>query len=286
MHATDLGGFDERHADVKGVRIRFFVGGTYGSPVLLLHGLGGAASNWVELAPLLARRHRVIVPELPGHGGSSPLPAAPNLDVFAERVGIVSALAGCRRAAVVGHSLGALVAMRLAVRRRDDVTALVLAGAAGISSTSRRAEKAIQVSTLVRPGRLLAPHRRRIGRSPLLRALTLGGWGVSDPLTLSPSATEGFLAGPALHTDTGSAGAALVLDDVRPDLGGIRSPCLVLWGARDRQTPMADAIEFARRLRAPLRTIPDCGHLLIGERPEACFDAIESFLAATGAKGW
>ena len=71
--------------------------------------------------------------------------------------------------------------------------------------------------------------------------------------------------------------------DPRIDLAGVRCPCLVLWGARDSQLPMGDAFEYARRLRAPLRAIAGCGHLLIGERPEACADAIDSFLEKTSA---
>jgi pimeloyl-ACP methyl ester carboxylesterase len=41
---------------------------------------------------------------------------------------------------------------------------------------------------------------------------------------------------------------------------------------------VADAFEYARRLRAPLRLIADCGHLLIGERPDVCAAAVEAFL--------
>ena len=78
------------------------------------------------------------------------------------------------------------------------------------------------------------------------------------------------------------AGRALVRDDPRLDLEGVRCPALVLWGARDRQVPIDDAFEYARRLRAPLRTIADCGHLLIGERPAACADAIAAFLDRVG----
>ena len=76
-----------------------------------------------------------------------------------------------------------------------------------------------------------------------------------------------------------SAAKALVRDDPRPDLDRVRRPTLVLWGARDNQLPIRDAFEYARRLRAPLRAIADCGHLLIGERPDACADAIAGFLA-------
>jgi pimeloyl-ACP methyl ester carboxylesterase len=83
-----------------------------------------------------------------------------------------------------------------------------------------------------------------------------------------------------MHTDAIAAGKALVADDPRLDLERVRCPVLVLWGARDRQVPLGDAFEYARRLRAPLRVIADCGHLLISERPEVCGRACASFLGA------
>ena len=68
--------------------------------------------------------------------------------------------------------------------------------------------------------------------------------------------------------------------DARLELDRIGCPVLVLWGARDLLVPLADGYEFARRLRAPIRVIADCAHLLIGERPDACADAIGEFLGA------
>lgn len=272
-----LAGFEERLSDVRGVRLRYFVAGS-GPPLLLLHGLGGAASNWAELAPGLARRHRVLAPDLPGHGCSSPMPAVPNLHVFGDRVAALLERERMLPAAVVGHSLGGTIALRLAVRRPEAVTGIVLAASAGISSSTRLAKLTLAVLLRLRPGRLVAPHRSLVARIPWLRYPVFGYWGASDPPALSARATEGFLAGPALHTDISSAGRALVRDDPRLDLDAVRCPCLVLWGARDQWVPLEDGIELARRLRAPLRVIPDCGHLLIGERPDACLDAVESFL--------
>ena len=57
----------------------------------------------------------------------------------------------------------------------------------------------------------------------------------------------------------------------------MRCPVLVLWGARDQQVPLEDGFEYARRLGAPLRVIADCGHLLIGERPDVCARAVLGF---------
>ena len=270
-------GLAERFAEVRGTRLRYLVGGN-GEPVVLVHGLGGAAANWLALAPLLLPRWRLLVPELPGHGGSAALAAAPSLNVYADRLGALLEHERLASAAVVGHSLGGAIALRLAIRRPDAVSALVLAGAAGISSGTRNARYALTITGIVKPGRKLAPYRRRIAGSNVLKRLVFGRWGAADPEALPAELVEAFLAGPARHTDTVSAARALVRDDPRADLDRVRCPSLVLWGARDTQLPVDDAFDYARRLRARLRVIADCGHLLIGERPAACADAIEDFL--------
>ena len=280
--ANALDGFAERIADVRGVRIRYFVGGT-GPPLLLLHGLGGAAATWIELAPMLALRRTLLIPDLPGHGGSGALAAAPSLSAFADRALELAAREEMLPTAVVGHSTGGVVALRAAVRHPQRVTALVLAAAAGITSARRRSDYALRMFGLLEPARRIAPYRRFIARSPLLKTLVFGYFMAADPPALRPRAVEAVLAGPALHVDTRSAARALVSDDPRPDLHRVRCPTLVLWGARDHQLPIGDAFDYARRLRAPIRTIAGCGHLLIAERPEACVDAIESFLDRVGA---
>lgn len=273
---AELPGFEERFLDVRGCRLRYLVAGA-GELLLLVHGLGGAAANWLALAPLLLPGRRVLVPELPGHGGSSPLPAATSLNAYADRLGLLLEHEGAAPAAVFGHSLGGAIALRLAIRRPETVRALVLAASAGISSATRNARYALTITGVLKPGRKIAPHRRRVARSALLKHIVFGRWGASDPPALPSELAEAFLAGPARHTDTVSAAKALVRDDVRADLDRVRCPVLVLWGARDNQLPVGDGFEYARRLRAPLRVIADCGHLLIGERPEVCARAALEF---------
>jgi pimeloyl-ACP methyl ester carboxylesterase len=280
-----LPGLEERFADVKGVRLRYFVGGDGPAPLILVHGLGGAASNWTELTPLLLPRHRLLVPDLPGHGGSTALPAVSGLQPFADRVALVAEREDLLPAPVVGHSLGGMVVLRLALRRPDDVEALVLAGAAGLSIGNVWGRQLLSVFTTVRPGRLAARHRSWVSRSPLLRRFVFGFVSVADPVGLTDEAVEGFLAGQLLHTDVDSAWQALRRDDPRQELEAVRCPALVLWGADDVQLPLDDAFEYTRRLRARLRVIPGCGHLLIGERPDACANAIETFLADCQSAG-
>jgi 3-oxoadipate enol-lactonase len=272
--ATDLlPGLEERHYDWRGARIRCFVGGE-GPPLLLVHGLGGAAWNFTEMQPHLAGR-RLIVPDLPGHGGSSPLPAA-SLRGFADA--LVPLLD--EPVDVLGHSLGGVIALRLAERHPSLVRRVLVAAGAGISSSTRRAELTIQLLGIVPPARIAGRRVEKVATSPRLRRLVFGGLEVSNPDALSERAVHGFLRGPALHTDSLGAGLALVADDPRHDLERVRCPVLLLWGARDKQVPVTDGFEYARRLHAPLRVIADCGHLLIGERPEVCARAALEFFAA------
>ncbi|MGH3055167.1 MAG: alpha/beta fold hydrolase, partial [Gaiellaceae bacterium] len=139
-----LDGFEERELLWRGTRLRYAVGGEAavggdGPPLVLVHGLGGTIENWRALAPPLAARHRVLVPDLPGHGRSGTLPEARDVDALAAAVLAIADEEDVRGAVWVGHSLGGVVALRAAALRPETVRGLVLAAAAGIGSASRAA---------------------------------------------------------------------------------------------------------------------------------------------------
>ena len=272
--------FEERRLD----GLRYFVGGS-GPPIVLVHGLGGMASNWRLVAPELAAERRVIVPDLPGHGGSAPLADAQSIDPYADAVLAVAEAEDAVPAPWVGHSLGGLVGLRAALRRPDAVTGLVLAAGAGISSATRigRGDGHAARRRAARAA-ASAGGARSVSRSQLGRKLAFGWWGVADPAGLRPRDGGGLPRSGRRSTPTRvSAGRALVASDPRSDLDRVRCPCLCLWGARDNWVPLKDGMEYARRLRAPLRTIADCGHLLIGERPDAVVRAVREFVASLDA---
>jgi pimeloyl-ACP methyl ester carboxylesterase len=279
--ATLLRGFESHVAEIRGVRTRYFVGGE-GLPLVLVHGLGGAAVNFTELAPLLARSRRVLIPDLPGHGRSLPLERVDGLSTYAEHVAAVADFEEMFPAPVIGYSMGGVIALRLAVERPNDVPALALVAAAGIVSVTRRAEIWLAATGAVRPAQVMTRFRGTFARRPRLRWLPFGAWGAVDPPGLSPESVLGFLEGPSQHTDVGAAGRALLTDDPRPDLDRVRCPVFLLWGARDRLVPLEDGFEYARRLRAPIRTLPAAGHLLVGEQPQACAEILLEFLDRVG----
>ena len=272
-----LEGFEEREVEWGGARLRYAVGGD-GPPLVLVHGLGGTVENWLALAPVLAGRHRVLVPDLPGHGRSLPLSEARDLDALAGAVLAIADTEEIRGAVWIGHSLGGVVALRAATLRPDAVRGLVLAAAAGIGSSSRAAHATLTVLGVARPGRWIAPFRHTVAHSRRGRRAVFGWWGAADPDALEPELAEAFLVGPAYHTDTRQAGRALLDSEPRIALDRVTCPCLCLWGASDHWVRVEDGMEYARRLHAPLRTIAGCGHLLIGERPDACLAAIQDFL--------
>lgn len=267
-----LPGLEPRIVEYRGARMRVWEGGE-GPPLLLVHGLGGAAWNFAELAPLLPGR-RLLIPDLPGHGGSPPLPATVGLAGYAD------AVAACLPGPVdvVGHSLGGVVALRLAERRPELVRRLVLAAAAGITSSTRVSQLVIALAGIVQPGRRAGRHVGAIARSRRLRRLVFGSFLVAEPDLLTERAVHGLLRGSRMHTDVLGSGLALAADDPRQSLDRVRAPVLVLWGARDLQVPVEDGFAYARRLHAPIRVIADCGHLLVVERPEVCARAVLEFL--------
>jgi pimeloyl-ACP methyl ester carboxylesterase len=257
--------------------VDYRVGGE-GEPLLLVHGLAGSGANWVEVLPELVRRNRVLVVDLPGHAGSAPLPAGATVDDFALAAASVLETEGVEGAIVAGHSFGGLVALRLTHLRPELVRGLLLVAPAGIRTSSRLIETLVVAAATIRPGRVVARFRYRFAGRVWYRRAIFRPWFVSDPVPLSERATHGLLADQPRHTNTRTAGRAMVAADPRRDLGGVTCPVVVLWGARDAQLPLADAFEYARRLRARLRLVADCGHLVIVERPHAVLDALESLV--------
>ena len=259
--------------DRRASQLRYFAGGS-GPPLLLVHGLGGAASNWTELAPLLSRR---LPARDPGSAWPWTLGQAPRPQPPGRPRGRRSRLCrgrGCRSSRGVGHSLGGEVALRLAIDRPAAVRALVLA-ASWESSKSLLDRVGLEVSGAIRPGRAASRFRTRIAADPRLRracffrarrGAALGGGGPRVPRRRG------------LATDTRTAMKALIAEDLRVRAAPRRMPGdAALGGARPARSPRG-RVRIARRLRAPLRLLPETGHLLIAERPWECAALIDEFL--------
>jgi len=247
---------------------------------VLLHGLGGSAANWVEVAPLLLPRRRVVALDLPGHGRSPAPQADAGIDELAAAVAAALEAVVGRPALVAGHSLGGQVAARLALRRPDLVRGLLLVCASGISSRRPAARAALAVTTRLRPTRLVRPLALRHADRAWFRRAVFTPWLAGNAADVSARSVRGLVWDAHRHADLRTAVRAMARDDPRSWASGVRAPALVLWGARDRQLPVEDGVELARLLQAPLRVIAACGHLVPVERPQAVVDALVALASA------
>lgn len=262
--------------------LRVWTGGSGGLAVVLLHGLGGSAANWVEVVPRLVPQRAVVAVDLPGHGGSPAPPPPAGIDRYADAVGAALDDLGVASAHVAGHSFGGHVAARLALRRPDLVGGLLLVCPSGISSRRRLARVVLAGTTRLRPTRAVRPLALRLAGRAWFRRALFTPWVAGNAEHLPARAVRGLVWDARRHADVRSPLRAMA-DDPRLWLGAVRCPALVLWGARDVQLPVEDAFEIARRLRAPLRVVAGCGHLVIVERPDVVVDALDALARRTSA---
>ena len=258
--------------------LSYLVGGA-GPPMVLIHGLGGAAENWVDLAPLLSQRFRLLIPDLPWHGASGAGPSRVTLRTFSDAVCQCLDAEELASSVVIGHSFGGQVALQIAIVEPWRVRALVLAPVSGISSSEVKRRYALRASSWLRPARRTNALRPRILRSRTLRQLAFSSM-VSDVDTLSDAGADAFYSGAAASRNTRPALRALLRHDLREELHHVRAPALVIWGARDVALPVADGVEYSRRLGARLRVLADTGYLPCAERPGLSAALIEEFLDA------
>ena len=120
-------GFSGHTVTVGGRAVYYRIGGT-GPAILLIHGYGDTGQMWAPLVPLLAKDHRVIVPDLPGLGSSRPQSPEANYDMagVARSLHALMAKLHIRQEAVVGHDIGLMVAYAYAAQFPGDVTRLAL----------------------------------------------------------------------------------------------------------------------------------------------------------------
>jgi pimeloyl-ACP methyl ester carboxylesterase len=277
--------FEERYVDVNGLPTRYLRAGTTGPPLVLLHGVGDSALDWQWVMPTLARTHRVYVPNLPGSGGS----IKPDVDYspafFTQFLSAFLDALEVKHAAVIGHSLGGLVGLRLALSEPSRVSALGLVASAGLG---REVTYALRSLALPGTGRLAVAWGKRppgaaqraLGRSTLLFARP---WRVPRKwlkeqyrLARLPGFLEAQLA--TVRAQVGLRGQREVLVD---RLAQLEVPTRLVWGTGDRVLPYSQAKEaVSRPQEGSLELISDCGHSPHVEQPERFVSALDRFLKA------
>jgi magnesium chelatase accessory protein len=256
-----------------------------GPQILLLHGAGASAHSWRGLVPALGPGWRLTALDLPGQGFTARGGTGRcSLNAMAEDIAALAAAEGWRPAAIVGHSAGAALALRLAAILPRPPAAVV-----GINAALSPFQGAAGV-LFPMMARLLALNPfvpqvfARLWRDPaqvdrLIRATgsTLDQAGLGYYLRLVRDAG---------HVDaTLAMMAAWRLDALNAALPRMELPVLLIAGDQDRAVPPETQAEAARRLpRAVLLRLPG-GHLLHEETPQPVAGAVAGFLHEAGLHG-
>jgi 3-oxoadipate enol-lactonase len=239
-----------------------------GQPLFLLHSLLSDRASFDAVIPQLSQLFRVIVPELPGFGQS---PAASgDLTAVADRIAeAVKDAAGGEDTIVLGNGYGGFVALQMAIRHPSLATKLVLADCgAAFSEAGREAFRNMAAASRVKGLAAITDMAMRRLFAPEFQA--------QHP-DLMRDRREAFL-----RTDPEvfrAACGALAELDLRPQLGEVRVPVLVLVGEHDEATPPLMSHELAAGLpNARLKIIPGCAHVPQLQSPEIFLEAIGDFL--------
>lgn len=277
---------ETRFVEIHGVRQAVVDQGDGDEVLLLIHGMAGSAGTWRAVLPQLAKKYRVIAPDLLGHGQSSKPRTDYSLGAFA--VGLRDLLdeLGVRSATVVGHSLGGGVAMQFLYQHPEYCRRLVLIGSGGLGP-----DVGWILRLLAAPGaELVMPV---IAPPPVLRAgNAVRSWSTSVGLrsprgaeiwnaysSFADSETrEAFLRTLRSVVDyRGQSVSALNRLNLREEL-----PVLAIWGEDDNIIPVDHAYSALQaRPDCRLEILPGIGHFAQVEAPFEVIELIDEFISTT-----
>jgi len=239
-----------------------------GPPLFLLHSLLSDCASFDAIVPKLSQSFRVIVPELPGFGESEAVGGG-LADVADRMAEAVRDAAGAGGAIVLGNGYGGFVALQMAIRHSGIAARLILADCgAAFSEPGREAFRNMAAASKARGMAAITDVAMRRLFAPEFQ---------EEHPDLMRDRREAFL-----RTDPEvfrAACAALADLDLRPELGQVTVPVLVLVGEHDGATPPPMSRELAAGLpNARLKVIAGCAHVPQLQSPEIFLDAIGVFL--------
>jgi len=259
-----------------------------GEPVVLLHGLGASKITWLPLLAPLAERHRVIVPDLPGHGESD----KPRIDYtprfYARIVRHLLDALEVERAVVVGNSLGGRIALELALRSSGRVTGLALLD----PSLPGLRWRYIMGFTRVFPteiGAIPFPLRERWMEVMIRRLFARPDRMPSQGYSAAAGEFIRIYRDPVARMAFFSTLRHIVTE--RPDsffasLRRIKQPALVIFGEEDRLVPPRLAVRLVQHLpRAELVILPNVGHVPQFEATVETLELLTAFLDRIPRRG-
>jgi pimeloyl-ACP methyl ester carboxylesterase len=248
-----------------------------GPPLVLIHGLGGTYRYWLESARRLAERYRVLIPDVPGFGGSDPAAEPFSMLAAGERLLAACELRGAVRPVLVGHSLGGPIAALVARHAPERVSGVVLASTTGLSK-ERAWRRFVLLPITERALRSERTWENLLAAHPLLRGIVFSQM-LARPRELDPLTTRMLVGGASLARQLDDSLEATLRCDLRDTVRELAAPLGLVWGEHDKTVSIEDAA-LAQRLRPDARAhvIPGAGHVPMVESPDEFAGALVDVL--------
>jgi pimeloyl-ACP methyl ester carboxylesterase len=279
---------ERRTLALHGHRVTYVEAGHADTPlVVLIHGITSAADTWRRVVVPLSEQHRVVAPDLLGHGLSAKPRGDYSLGAYASGLRDLLLALGHERATLVGHSLGGGVAMQLAYQFPDICERLVLVSSGGLGRAVHPALRAAAlpgadwVLPLLTPSRLGAPGSQLAG--------VLDRLGVRAARQLSE-----VVRGYASLADAQARAAFLHTIRAVIDVDGQRVsardrlylsaalPTMIVWGARDRIIPVRHGERAHTEMPGSrLEVFEEAGHFPHLDEPARFVEVLSEFVAST-----
>jgi pimeloyl-ACP methyl ester carboxylesterase len=262
----------ERRLTLAGVSTSVLEGGD-GPPVVLLHGPGEFAAKWMRVIPQLVSGHRVIAPDLPGHGASDVNGGHMDADRMAAWLGELIARTCPSEPALVGHVLGGAIAARFAIAQGDRLRVLVLVDSLGLARFRPSPRFALGLI-----GFQARPTQRSYNRFMRQCSFDLDGLREQMGERWEPFVAYNLeLARGPNAKEVGRLLRELGLPRIPPlELARIAVPTVLIWGRQDRANRLRIAEAASARYGWPLHVIENCADDPPRDQPEAFLQALHT----------
>jgi pimeloyl-ACP methyl ester carboxylesterase len=265
----------ERRLALAGMSTAVLDGGE-GPPLVLLHGGGQFAATWIRVIPPLMATHRVIAPDLPGHGASEVQDGRLDADRVLAWLDELIERSCPSPPALVGHTLGGAISARYAIGHGERISLLVLVDALGLDPFHP-----VPRFALAMVGLLAQPTEHT--RDQFLGQCILDLEGVHDQMGEDWELIATYGLDGARNPHMKAAGRSLmkafgISAIPQAELARIRVPAALIWGRHDLQTRLRVAQVASARYGWPLHVIEDCGVDPNLEQPVALLAAVRAEL--------
>lgn len=266
----------ERRLQLNEIPTAVLEGGS-GPPVILLHGPGGYGAQWLRVIPDLVKTHRVIAPDLPGHGASGISDGPLDAD---RMIGWLDDLIECTcdsTPVIVGHVLGGAIAARFAAESSERLSKLVLVDSLGLTDFQPAPEFGQALQEFMSSPTEAAHDRLWNLCAHNLDALRDGlgeRWQWIKAYNMERAATPA--QGGAMHNLMQAFGFPAIPTAA---LERITVPTRLIWGRHDLATPVRVAEAASSRHSWPLHIIEDAADDPSLDQPEAFLQALRAAIA-------